>query len=209
MENKKAENTIIKDAIALFLITLIAGLCLGLVYEVTKDPIQKVKDEAKAESYQSVFENASAFRDEEGKFEDVEDTSTATLSSAGISAVTINEVLEAQNESGEIVGYVMSITSTEGYGGALKIAVGIDAEGTITGVDTLELNETAGLGARAAEDEFKGQYKGKNVEEFTVSKAGASSDNEINAISGATITSNAVTKAVNAGIYYAKNCINN
>ena len=48
---------------------------------------------------------------------------------------------------------------------------------------------------------------GKNVDAFAVTKNGASSDNEINAISGATITSNAVTGAVNAAVYFAKNCL--
>ncbi len=59
----------------------------------------------------------------------------------------------------------------------------------------------------AQQPEWKGQYAGKNVDQFAVTKNGASADNEINAISGATITSNAVTGAVNAAVYFAKNCM--
>ena len=59
----------------------------------------------------------------------------------------------------------------------------------------------------ADKPEWKGQYAGKNVDSFTVTKNGASAENEINAISGATITSNAVTGAVNGAVYYVKNCL--
>ena len=69
------------------------------------------------------------------------------------------------------------------------------------------LAETAGLGMNAQKPEWKAQYGGKNVDAFAVTKNGASADNEINAISGATITSNAVTGAVNAAVYFAKNCM--
>ena len=80
-------------------------------------------------------------------------------------------------------------------------------EGTITGVELLEISDTPGLGMKATEPAFKDQYKDKTVEEFTVTKTGSASDSEINAISGATITSNAVTNAVNAALYYLHNCI--
>ena len=58
-----------------------------------------------------------------------------------------------------------------------------------------------------ADTDWKNQYAGKNVDAFAVTKGSAAADNEINAISGATITSNAVTGAVNAAVYFAKNCL--
>ena len=79
--------------------------------------------------------------------------------------------------------------------------------GQITGVELLEISDTPGLGMKASEPAFKDQYKDKSVEEFTVTKTGSTSDSEINAISGATITSNAVTHAVDAALYFAAKCI--
>ena len=74
-------------------------------------------------------------------------------------------------------------------------------------IEFLALSETAGLGMNASQPEWKGQYTGKNVDSFTVTKNGAAADNEIDAISGATITSNAVTGAVNGAVYFVKNCL--
>jgi len=58
-----------------------------------------------------------------------------------------------------------------------------------------------------AESVLKPQYAGKNVTQFVVTKTGAASDEQIDAISGATITSNAVTNGVNAGLYYFQNVL--
>lgn len=104
------------------------------------------------------------------------------------------------------MGYVVTTTSKDGYGGAITVSVGVMADGTVNGIAFLTLAETAGLGMNADTD-WKNQYAGKNVDGFTVTKNGASADNEINAISGATITSNAVTGAVNGAVYFAKNCL--
>ena len=71
-----------------------------------------------------------------------------------------------------------------------------------------EINDTPGLGLKAKEAGFRDQYVGKNADSLTVTKTGASEDNEIDAISGATVTSNAVTNAVNAALYYLHNCMN-
>ena len=98
----------------------------------------------------------------------------------------------------------MSMTGTEGYAGDIKLTIGFDMEGTITGLEVLSMNETAGLGAKIKDDEFSNQYIGIKADELIVTKTGKQSDNEIDAISGATITTSAVTKAVNAGIAFVK-----
>ena len=78
---------------------------------------------------------------------------------------------------------------------------GISSEGTVTGISFLSINETPGLGMNAQKDSFKDQYKQTVPENgFTLIKSGEASEGEINAMTGATITSNAVTKAVNAAI---------
>ena len=73
---------------------------------------------------------------------------------------------------------------------------------TVTGISFTNISETAGLGMKAKEDSFKDQFKEKKVESFQYTKSGAEKDEEIDALSGATITTNAVTNGVNAGIAY-------
>ena len=112
--------------------------------------------------------------------------------------------MAAKDASGNELGYVMTLIGTEGYGGEIKMSVGVDASGAITGLEVLSMSETAGLGAKCTSEEFRGQFVGINADEITVVKGEAGGDNEIAAISGATVTSNAVTKAVNAGLSFLK-----
>ena len=195
-------KNILKNTLILTAITLVAGILLGLVYEITKEPIALAKEAAKKEAYQQVMADADAFDSlelVEKAIKEVEDT----VESSGC---IINEVVEAK-ANGETVGYVVTTTTSEGYGGEIQISVGILKDGTVNGVAILSIGETAGLGMKATEEEFYGQYAGKNVEFFTVTKTGASSDEEIDALSGATITSNAMTKAVNSAVVYYKHAL--
>lgn len=191
------KNTIIKDAMILTLITLIAGGVLGLVYEITKDPIAKQQEMAKQEAYKSVFEDADSF---EVCVEEGDEELAAYLVENGFEAQTINEVMEAKDASGETLGYAINLTTAEGYGGDITFSMGVREDGTLNGISILTIGETAGLGMNATKDEFKNQFQDKQAEAFEVTKTGAAADNQINAISGATITSNAVTKGVNSGL---------
>ena len=83
--------------------------------------------------------------------------------------------------------------------------MGIDNEGTVKGIEILKISETAGLGMKAKESRFKDQFAEKKVAQFSYTKTGASADFEIDAISGATITTKAVTNAVNAGLAFYGN----
>ena len=191
------KNTIIKDTIILTLITLIAGGVLGLVYEITKEPIAKQQELAKQEAYKAVFEDADTFE----VCVEAEDADLAAyLAGEGFEAQTVNEIMEAKDASGETLGYAINLTTSEGYGGDITFSMGVQADGTLNGISILTISETAGLGMNATKDEFKGQFKEKQADAFEVTKAGASKENEINAISGATITSNAVTQGVNCGL---------
>lgn len=191
------KNTIIKDAMILTLITLVAGGVLGLVYEITKEPIAKQQEMAKQEAYKSVFEDADSF---EVCVEEGDGELAAYLSENGFEAQTINEVMEAKDASGETLGYAINLTTSEGYGGDITFSMGVREDGTLNGISILTISETAGLGMNATKDEFKNQFQNKQAEAFEVTKTGAAADNQINAISGATITSNAVTKGVNSGL---------
>jgi len=186
-------KNIIKNTAILTVITLVSGLLLGVVYDITKEPIALAKEKAKNEAYQAVMQEADTF--EALEVEAVE---------LSIEGCTVDEVVAAKAGS-DVVGYVVTTTTNAGYGGNIQVSVGIAADGTVKGIEMLSIAETAGLGMNATTPEFKGQYADKLVDSFVVNKAGASADNEISAISGATITSNAVTGAVNTAIEYFKN----
>lgn len=191
-------NKIVKNAIILTVITLVAGIGLGFVYEITKEPIAQAQDAAKKEAWQQVFPEASL-----DDFTEVDvDTKAAdqAIKDLGIKA-TIDEVCEV--EGGE-AGYVVTTTDSEGYGGNIQITVGITSDGTVSGISILSISETAGLGMKATEPAFYTQYEGKQAEKFAVSKDGGDGE-PIDALSGATITSRAVTGAVNAALGYYQN----
>lgn len=184
----------IKNCIALLLITLVAGFALAGVNEITKEPIAQAEYNAKIEAYNAVYPNASFV---ENKAVDV--PRDINLSSG---ACTINDCLAVELD-GKTAGYVMSTTAHNGYGGDVTIAIGIDAStDKITGIQILSQSETAGLGARCTEEEFTNQFSTKSAKGITYTKDGATTDTEIDAISGATITTNAVTSAVNASLQY-------
>ena len=190
----------VKDSLILFAITLVAGLLLGGVYALTKNPIEKTQENKKQQAFQAVFDNAASFADVETYSAE---TAAAVLTQEGYGKQSIDEVKYALDENGDVLGYVMTITSNEAYGGSLQIAIGIQVDGTVNQISFLSLSETTGLGMEAKKPAFYEQFSNKNVENFVYTKAGAAADNEIDALSGATITTNAVTNAVNAGIVYA------
>lgn len=195
-------KNMLKDAAILLVITLVSGLALGFIYNITRMPIAEAEERARNEAFSIVSPDASSFVASEGIYEDFPDESIADeWNGAGFSGIKIDNVYFALSEAGEELGYVLLVTTREGYGGDISFAMGIKNDGTLNGISILEISETAGLGMRAPEV-LVPQFKDKNVSSFTVTKTGATSDSEIDAISGATITSKAVTNAVNAGLYY-------
>ena len=86
------------------------------------------------------------------------------------------------------------------YGGDIKFAMGVKDDGTMTGISFLSISETAGMGMRADTDDFKDQFKDRKTEKITYTKTGAAGADQIDALSGATITTNAMTNGVNAGL---------
>ncbi|BDF33837.1 electron transport complex subunit G [Lachnospiraceae bacterium] len=191
-------NKIVKNAIILTLITLVSGVGLGFVYEITKEPIAQAQDAAKKEAWQEVFPEASS-----SDFEEIDVDAKAAekaIKDLGVKA-EIDEVCEVK---GGEAGYIVTATDKEGYGGDIKITVGITSDGTVSGISILSISETAGLGMKATEPVFYEQYEGKQTDRFVVSKDGGDGE-PIDALSGATITSRAVTGAVNAALGYYQN----
>lgn len=197
-------KNMLKDAMILFVITVIAGLVLGVVYQVTKDPIAAQKERARQAACKEVFEDAASFAEIKIVGVGTEESNTPTdaaWAENGFEAVDIGEVLRADDANGNILGYVITVTDHEGYGGDIQFMMGVKADGTLNGISLLSIAETVGLGMQA-EEVLKPQFVNKKVEAFEYTKSGAMGDNQIDSISGATITTHAVTNGVNAGLYY-------
>ena len=193
--SKTKETSFVSDALRLMLITVIAGLLLGIVYTVTYEPIQAAQNAATIAAYKKVFPDAADFKENPDSFGNV----------------MIDKVVDAVDASGNVVGHIINAGSKDGYGGLVSISVGIQSDNkTVNGIAFLTIAESAGLGMNARDTDWYKQFNGKKGEKFTVTKAGDGElDNDkINAISGATITSRAVTNSVNAALYFVNNGLN-
>lgn len=200
MAKEKKKSNLLLNTFVLGLVSAVLVLCLAVVNQVTMGPIEQAEINARAEAYKAVYPNAQAFAEVDDT-EKLIEGSGEVLSKAGLDGCSINDVLAVTDTSNNIKGYVVSATSPNGYGGDVQVAVGIE-DGKLTGFDVISHGETPGFGAKCTEDEFKTQFAGKSAEFLSYSKTGAQSDTEFDAISGATITSNAVQEAVNAAIAF-------
>ena len=184
-----------KLGLNLLIISAVAALLLALTNSVTASTIAQRNEQANAEARKLVLESAQ-------DFEQVKDVKTDNSK-----GVEVSEIYEAKDASGNTVGYTLKVLPS-GYGGTIELMVGIDsAKGQVSGINVVSNSETAGLGAKATNPEFSDQYKGKPLEELSVLKNGTPGDTEIKAISGATITSTAVTNGVDAAIEVYNNSL--
>lgn len=197
--NKK----IVHDALVLFAFTVVLGLLLGIVYGITKEPIEQVNYEKTQAAYKQVFENADTFEAYEG-FDS--DAANALVAEHGF-ADEIEDAQVAKDASGNVLGYVITVTAKDASQSTITFSVGIQNDGTVNGYSITSIAETPGLGMKAAEAAFYSQFEGKNVDSFTVVKSAPAADNEIESISGSTITSKAMANGVNACIVYFQNVL--
>ena len=173
---------ILKLGVTLFAICAVAALVLGVTNNITAPVIEERNIQASNEARKTVLPEADEFKELEGMNSDI-----------------VLEVYEGIKD-GQVIGYTIK-TSSKGYGGAIELMVGISKDGKITGVEIGNHSETPGLGSKATEPMFKNQYVDKDVlNSLLVVKGSTNNDNEISAISGATITSNGVTSGVNAAM---------
>ncbi len=181
---------VVKLAGILFIITSVAAILLGFTNMATRDVIAQQLELENTEARKSALPIAEEFEEVKGK--ELENALLTDFSS-------IDEVYQGKKD-GEIIGYTFKITSG-GYGGEMVINVGISVEGKVTGIKIVSHSETPGLGAKAAEEDFQNQYIDKSADSpLSVIKGNASGNSEIEAIAGATVTSNAVTDSVNLAI---------
>lgn len=196
--NADVKNAI-KDALILLAITLIAGLALGGVHVITLEPIERQKELAVANSCKAVFP------DEEGfphvvSFIPAEDGVRDQVTSFKFdNGVSVGNLYYALDDNGNRVGSAIEVTSGEGYGGDIKLMCGVTNDGTLRGVSILEISETAGLGMKAG-TVLVPQLHNISAGHITFTKTGSTSESEIDAISGATITTTAFVNIVNAAL---------
>jgi electron transport complex protein RnfG len=181
------KNTIVKDAIILLLITCIAGAILGGIYQMTKPSIDNVEAEATAKAYAAVYPNGELEQDNADLLKALETFKPDD------SDASVDDVYSVNN--GE--GFVFTC-SAKGYGGDVSLALGVKKDGTITGMNVISAaNETPGLGAKCKDSEFTDQFTDLAVNgQVTINE-------DYDQISGATITSKAVMRAVNAALKFA------
>ena len=183
MINKKEIFNILKIGITLCLITAISALVLASVNAITEPVIAANNQKKKTAAMKVILPEANEF----AMIVDVPEY--------------VDEMYAAINEYGEKIGYAVMV-SPNGYGGEISLAVGINKDLTVSAIDIISQTETAGLGSNCTSSEFKDQFSGKSGE--LIVKKNATANNEIDAITSATVTSKAVTLGVNDALKAVK-----
>lgn len=197
--NKK----IVHDALILFAFTVVLGLLLAVVYDITKEPIAQVNYEKEQTAYRDVFADADSFEE----YADFNGEEAAALMTENGYSDDIESVQVAKDANGNTLGYVITVTAKDASQSTITFSVGIQNDGTVNGYSITSIAETPGLGMKAQEEEFYSQFEGKNVDSFTVVKSEPAADNEIESISGSTITSRAMANGVNACLTYFRDVL--
>lgn len=199
--NKK----IVHDALILFAFTLVLGLLLGLVYGVTKAPIEEANNTKTQAAYQLVFPDV-----ENAKFEAYEAFDKEAANNLITEAGYVDEITDVQvamDSAKNQVGYVVTVIAKDASQSTITFSVGIQLDGTVNGYSITNIAETPGLGMKAQEEAFYSQFQNKKVDSFTIVKQTPTADNEIESISGSTITSSAMANGVNACLFYFQNVL--
>ena len=185
----KKEN-IIKDTLILFLITVVLVLILSITKVVTQSKIDSTNYANKIKAFNEV---CPGYVSSENIEEEV------VGASAGYNATLYGEesILRCKNEANEIIGYIVQTTS-KGYGGPLNIIVGFDKKGNITGVRFATIpEETPGLGMKATQNKFLDSWIDHNNDNI----------DDVDSISGATLTSNAFREAMKLACMFANRAV--
>lgn len=170
------KKDIIIPVLSLLIICLVSSALLGGVNMLTAERIEQLSAQAVIEAQNELLP-ADSYEENE-----INGTAYVTALDAG----------------GNVLGYIFT-TSSNGYGGAIKLMTGVALDGTVTGISLLEINETPGLGMKAKNDSFLNQFVGATGN-LTVTKDASDADNTVQAITSATITTKAVTTAVNKAL---------
>ena len=206
-EKKSLKSRIPVPVVVLAVVTLIAGVALSGVYTMTEDTIEEQKLLKQAASFKEVCPEADKFETNTKAAEAITELNSQVYGTS-FGRVHINSAVTGVDASGNTVGYVISVTTSDGYDKDIVISLGLSAEGTVKGIAFTQLAETPGMGMLCAEPKFKDQFNEKAVPAFTLLKdGGAAAPQEINSVSGASTTSGAVVNAVNAGLDFFRTVI--
>jgi electron transport complex protein RnfG len=177
----KKKDTFINMVISLFVITIISGFSLGYVNELTVGPIEKGKIERKVNALKMVLPEF-----------DNNPVNDIHMVSSEFAKDSVEVYPGFYNN--EFVGAAIIGSTEKGFSGLIKVMVGFKPDGTIQNIEVLEQKETPGLGTKMKDDKFLAQFRGKNPSAFNlkVTKDGG----EVDALTGATITSRAFGDAV-------------
>lgn len=179
MNSQRSFKNLVYPTLVLFAICFVSSLLLALTNQASAPVIAQRRIENENKSRREVFEKADHFSDQKS----IRDGETEY------------KYYEALSQQNQLLGYVF-LTAGKGYGGEVSVMSGIELEGKVSGLKLLQLNETAGLGMRADSPEFLNQYRGQDAEHGIQLVKGPASEHQIQALTGATITSRAVTSAV-------------
>lgn len=187
MKKKNLLQELLFLGVTLTIICVIVGGIVAFVYETTKEQIA-MNNKINAADLAIVMPESDSIEDVTTEFE-VNDY--------------ITEVYKALKGS-DVVGYVYK-TTTSGYKPGLSTLIGLDNEGNVVAAKISQSSETPGLGALVAEDKFISQFAGKETaSEFQIVKTEPAGADEIQAVSGATISSTAVASSVNEAVKFHK-----
>ncbi|MCX7708418.1 MAG: RnfABCDGE type electron transport complex subunit G [Clostridia bacterium] len=181
---------IVKPALILFMICVVVSVSLAFTYSTTKNQINAREIQAAEAARKEALSAADSFEKIDG---------IKGIASGKPELETVKEVYKGLKGT-ELQGYVFTV-EPKGYGGPIHITVGIDTKGKLCGIKIGQNNETPGLGTKAAEPAFMSQLTGIVPKEpLKVVKGKKSKPEEVEAVSGATITSKAVVGAAQAAV---------
>ncbi|MDR2006787.1 MAG: RnfABCDGE type electron transport complex subunit G [Acidaminococcales bacterium] len=179
---------ILRLGLILFIVAAVTGVILGLVYEITLEPIRKTQERLRNEILSEALPEARSF---------------SPIELAPDADPMIQGVQKALDDN-RPVGYCFTVAS-KGYGGLFELIVGITETGKLRAIRILKHSETPGLGAKITLPAFSRQYENRETEKLILVKSVSGAPDQVQAISGATVTSAAVTNGVNAALDYWKN----
>ena len=182
---KFSPKEVLIPTIVLLVIGVVAAALLGGTNMLTKDKIASIDADTKSKAMQTVMPDAVSFGE-------------------AVEADDKTEYSPALGADGNIIGYAFTVTEN-GYGGEIKVMIGVNPDGSVSKVAILAAdNETPGLGQNVKKDDFLDRFINK-IGQLTVTKWAPTADNEIQAVTSATISSTAVTRAVNTATEYFEN----
>ena len=177
------KDTLLNMFVALFVICIVAGGVLGIVFNATKDPIAAAENAKKTAAIKNVLPEFNTLK-------------TVNVKSAMEDAeIPFHLAYDADNN---FIGAAVETFTNKGFSGNISLMVGILADGTVKNISVLQHAETPGLGSKMEEETFKGQFCDKNPASFnfSVKKDGG----DVDAITAATISSRAFCDAVNRAL---------